>query len=363
MIIILLAAIAILNLTVYSQSGDEIYFYKKLTGKIDNKYEITMNLMRKDSALSGSYYYHSSGAPVEFTYRSKLTEGEIFIEESASKYGEDKITGIFMGQFTSPNKIEGFWQKPGAEKKLPFYLEENYTNSAELKAYYYNDNYDSSAFLEMFYPLITGLANEDVENKINEIIKSNLYLSADEEDDLVTHEEIKEHFFSRYKTEVKESDLFEDYKPHYSYYNSTNILFNGSNVLSINQINSVYEGGAHPNHFISLASFDLLTGNEIFLADIFIEGYEKALNKAGEKKLREAFGLNNNESLEEAGFWFDDGFTISNNFALYKGGIKFLYNPYEIAPYAMGAPEIFIPFKEIKNIIKVDGVINRLIND
>ncbi len=35
----------------------------------------------------------------------------------------------------------------------------------------------------------------------------------------------------------------------------------------------------------------------------------------------------------------------------------FYFNPYEIAPYSMGPTEILIPYDEIKNIIKEDGLL------
>jgi len=60
----------------------------------------------------------------------------------------------------------------------------------------------------------------------------------------------------------------------------------------------------------------------------------------------------------EAGFYFDnDVFTLTDNFAITKKGLKFVYNPYEVAPYALGQQEIMIPYALIKELIRKDGLL------
>ena len=42
----------------------------------------------------------------------------------------------------------------------------------------------------------------------------------------------------------------------------------------------------------------------------------------------------------------------SENFILGNETITFVYNPYEIAPYAVGSTELIIPFGDIKDLLK-----------
>ena len=42
----------------------------------------------------------------------------------------------------------------------------------------------------------------------------------------------------------------------------------------------------------------------------------------------------------------------SNNYVLGKEGITFIYNPYEIAPYALGRIELTISYDDMENIMK-----------
>lgn len=47
---------------------------------------------------------------------------------------------------------------------------------------------------------------------------------------------------------------------------------------------------------------------------------------------------------------------MNDNFALTKEGIKFIFNPYEIAPYAMGQQEFTIPYSALQAIAKPNGL-------
>jgi len=63
----------------------------------------------------------------------------------------------------------------------------------------------------------------------------------------------------------------------------------------------------------------------------------------------------------EAGFYFEnDVFKLTANFAITKEGLKFLYNPYEIAPYALGQQEIIIPYAALGELIKPNSLLNQI---
>jgi len=55
--------------------------------------------------------------------------------------------------------------------------------------------------------------------------------------------------------------------------------------------------------------------------------------------------------LEEYGFWFQgDAFEVNENFYFENGNIVFLFNPYEIAPYAGGTSELIIPLSDLGDL-------------
>jgi hypothetical protein len=118
-----------------------------------------------------------------------------------------------------------------------------------------------------------------------------------------------------------------------------------------------FTGGAHPNGMTIYAIISKETGEQLQLNDIFSD--VSAFDKIAEKKFRESREISPTADLEAEGFWFSDGkFASNSNFSISKTGFHFLFNPYEIGPYAMGATEYFIPMNEVKHLLSVKMTLN-----
>lgn len=112
-----------------------------------------------------------------------------------------------------------------------------------------------------------------------------------------------------------------------------------------------YRGGAHPSTENTVVCFDPATGAEITLKDIFKDGYEEPLLEMLNRKLMADEGVSTIEGLREKGYFGEDMF-ITNNFILGNDSMTFLYNRYEIAPYAMGDILISLDYETLKDIMK-----------
>lgn len=120
-------------------------------------------------------------------------------------------------------------------------------------------------------------------------------------------------------------------------------------VLSLSNWN--YEGGAHGNAWSEMHIFDIKTGKELLLEDFF-SNVDVLTNRA-ELIFRADQELAKDVDLIEAGFWFDDGkFKLNENFVFNENSVDFLYNQYEIAPYAAGMIIITIPMEDVKDLLK-----------
>lgn len=335
-------------------------FYKRFEGTIGQKYNIVMNITRKDSQLYGSYYYTKYGQPINFSWYNSIDEKGNFVIEEESIYDDGKSSGIFRGKFINEHTIAGYWKNPSAKDSLKFLLTEKYTNgSVKADMKYISKRPDSLVTISFFYPEFIETKTKDSLNKfINKVLlgKENQtkILPAD-------FEKAMDDYIERYKHEVLEDTLYGDYKPPYSNESSLKIYFNSDSILCLEGFGYQYEGGAHGNYYFSYSNFDLNSGTLITYDDIFISGYEQVLNSVGEKIFREKFKIDPNQSFTEQGwFGFEDGFFVNQNFAICKGGLLMRYDPYEAGAYALGAPSIFIPDKEIKNIIKKKSVLDRI---
>lgn len=123
-------------------------------------------------------------------------------------------------------------------------------------------------------------------------------------------------------------------------------------VLSVELTLYAYTGGAHPNTFVELESFDLTTGEPLGLPDLLAADAGPRLEELGERLFRREREIAEGESLEETGFWFeDDRFHLTDNFAVTGEGLLFVYNPYEVAPYVFGPTRITVPWSELRELL------------
>ncbi len=116
-----------------------------------------------------------------------------------------------------------------------------------------------------------------------------------------------------------------------------------------------FTGGAHPNSFLSFHVFDGKTGEEKDMKAYVSDSV--ALLKIVEAAFRKLENLTPDVNLEEAGYFLaDHKFFLPANYIFTRQGIRFFYNPYEIAAYARGPIEFTIPYQELKGIIDMNDV-------
>ena len=114
-----------------------------------------------------------------------------------------------------------------------------------------------------------------------------------------------------------------------------------------------FTGGVHPYSFYTVLNFNHETGEEIVLSDILKENYEEPLTKILIDNLAQQLQVENIEGIKEKGYLYrDNEMFISNNFILDNEKIVFIYNKYEIAPYAFGDIMINVTYDELKDLLK-----------
>lgn len=115
---------------------------------------------------------------------------------------------------------------------------------------------------------------------------------------------------------------------------------------------SFYTGGAHPNSAFSQLVVSEET-NEIMSWKSIVKNEEK-FHQLAEKYFRKAMGLRATESLKDL-YWFENGiFRCNENFSISSKGMTFIFNAYEVAPYAIGVIEFTIPMAELKKELSIE---------
>jgi hypothetical protein len=107
----------------------------------------------------------------------------------------------------------------------------------------------------------------------------------------------------------------------------------------------LYAGGAHGVANTFSTNFNLKTGRRVLESDLFIADHERTLLGIIKSNLSKShpdiIGDITWESVE-----------INHNFFITNKGITYIFNPYEIAYYALGTIEVTLPWKDLVPILK-----------
>ncbi|MES2265920.1 MAG: DUF3298 domain-containing protein [Bacteroidota bacterium] len=122
-----------------------------------------------------------------------------------------------------------------------------------------------------------------------------------------------------------------------------------------------FQGGAHGGSFIGFINWDGKNNKNVTLNDILVEGYKAELNKVAERIFRKNEKLTPTAPLDN--YFFDKNkFALNENYLITPVGLRFMYNQYEIKPYAAGQTELIIPYTEISKLMRPKSVASQYLN-
>lgn len=119
--------------------------------------------------------------------------------------------------------------------------------------------------------------------------------------------------------------------------------------LELFSISEFYQFGARGTGSIYYYVFDIKEQRLLTLDDVVLTGQKYKLSTMIKDKFHTALKKGKVNIQEHEKRW---QFFLTKNFIFTKDGIKFLYQPDEIAPYEMGMPEFIIRYDDLKGIIQ-----------
>lgn len=136
------------------------------------------------------------------------------------------------------------------------------------------------------------------------------------------------------------------------------ITYSDDHIITMQKELYTYSAGAaHGLHGVGNYTIDRKSKDVISEGDLFIDGYGPELNKVLQRALIKSLGRKNAQEVEkEDGIYVAD-LTSNDNFRLDAKGMTYTYNPYEIAPYAMGVIEFFVPYEEVRHLLRPQSII------
>lgn len=196
------------------------------------------------------------------------------------------------------------------------------------------------------YPVIENKEESEFINDINNEYK--VY----SEKFINEAEEIKEEAQSLY-------EMFkEDFRP-YTRELDFDININEGGLLSITDNTYYYSGGAHGAYIMNSRTFDLSKEKELKLEEIINNdswNIKENTYKLFEEKLQ-------NDGLDLTDVW---GELLKEeigdvNFYLKEGALVLYFNAEQVAPYALGAPTVEVPYAEDMFLVDIGSVKNKIV--
>lgn len=342
--------------------------YNHYTGKIGEEFKITADLIfEDDSTISGSYYYDINGVPLSLhgtIYPDKnllLSETNSYFEKSAEIEAKLLPDGAIKG------KINNLVSK----KKYKLELKTGrHDGTLPLKGFALREegklfNSENSPVFKIEYDLLipSDSNKNEITDSITKYIYEGFFSKIPEGEPMQKLRITADTAIDAYRLNNSDTTGYSDhlFMLSWEYQSKMKVKHNAHNVLSLEFNTYYYMGGAHGGYGSVYKNIELSSGKIIFLKDIIIAGSNGILRNALNKNLQELFDLKPGDRLSEIGFW-DDSVDVPDNFYLTSGGIGFYFNPYDVACYANGSIDVFIPYSEISAILnekflkKISGI-------
>lgn len=201
---------------------------------------------------------------------------------------------------------------------------------------------------------VTGGVSDDVKDKINNyIIRNNIFY--DEEETGTDMPEAcarwAQNCVEGYQSDIE--DFLSDYDEESSWMFNWSSDISGSfeascpsrNLVSYCMSSADYTGGAHGMYGETYTVFDLKTGEVVTEQDLLVDDCEEDLAVLLGESLYDSLDEEDYDAIYEEP-------TPNGNFYVDETGVTWVFNPYEIAPYAMGPIQVCVTWNNLKPYLR-----------
>jgi len=320
-----------------------------------SKFEMT--LRREGDNLNGTYFYAKSGSANALSLRGKIDASGNFTMQEFDSSG--KQTGEFKGTWKDdPNQsgasLEGEWKKPNAKEGQSFWAFEqtvSFTNGIQITNRQTSESLKAKRLeLGPEYPELTGGANV---SGFNQIVKSRVAkeLAA-----------FKKQMLSLSAADLKMLPTSMNNYIEIGY----NIEYADNDLISVSFLEGTFTGGAHPNYSYFTITYDLRNGKELKLSDLFKPGarYLEAVSAYATRDLQSRKMPDSDENMGLAQDTWAEGATAKaenyQSWNLTKKGLMFIFDPYQVGPYAAGSQTVIVPYAKLREFAKTDGALAKM---
>lgn len=133
-----------------------------------------------------------------------------------------------------------------------------------------------------------------------------------------------------------------------------------SDYIALRCKKDYFTGGLHDLYGNTYLNYDVHDHKVFSLVSQLKGGKLSQLKAIAERVFRENESLTSTQELD--GYFFENGkFQLPDNFTITAKGLSFLYDYYEIKPFAAGTTALVIPFAALKELVLPNSVLGRRI--
>lgn len=330
---------------------DEVFVgsYKRYVGTIAGQ-PVVLNMTQNGDDIKADYYYEKVGKTISLykIFDSSKLKGINYLEESLPD-GSGK--NAHWEVLIQADSLVGIWVTGNKKKTYPLLLKEVYPEYIQqfgiiaIKDSLSLRDSTPTPQAHIQYQVLLPIGKDDKSQFVRSVIRGVLKCDTSIR---VCLDNIRNNYFEDYKSTFDTTSTDWDVM-HFNTYDLSvgySVVYNEKDILVLNNFTYEYTGGAHGNYSSSFINIDRAEKKQLQLADILtVDSNELLALLDVQARLR--FGLNEKQPLEARAFYSE--LHIPENFYIGSKGITFVYGLYEIASYADGIIELYIPYNKLTN--------------
>jgi hypothetical protein len=344
-------------------------FYMHMTGNIGEGIKMSADLVRIDDKISGYYYYYFMDTLKQMDFgmrygKSLPIQGVVQSDNTVefSEFNTEIKGAIFKGTLKD-GKITGNWVSSDGKKTMPFSLEESYPEGTIAFNVFHMKDKGSllekkgspAASVDLTLLLPKPYANAAPVDSVNAVIYREFFTGDSAfTDPMGMLNYAKALYFNNYRK--ANVDIYQEGASSFDWQKNKAVFiqYNENQFLSLEFFDYGSTGGAHGLSISKFSVLSLIDGQHLTLDTIFRPDYTNDLRDILNIQVRRQYDIAPGKDLRDAGF-FVEMIEPTENFYLNKDGIGFYYNQYEVAPFATGPVDVFVPYRQIKRIMNPAG--------
>lgn len=139
-----------------------------------------------------------------------------------------------------------------------------------------------------------------------------------------------------------------------------NVAYNDNGLICFRKASEMRKNGKPTIQTNKYYTFDLNKMIRLTVPDIIQAEYQSEVNELLKQQLLKQEGVKSPSQLFDLGYFNVENLSVTNNFYFTPKSIIFVYEPYEIACFALGETKIELNFSDIETYLKDPNLVNNL---